>query len=207
MVGEGVLLECLRDPHVDRVLIVNRRPLGITHPKLREIVHTDFFDLSPIALQFDGYNACFFCLGTSSIGMSEAEYRRVTYDLTMHFAQMVARNRDVTFCYVSGLGTDGKAMWARVKKDTEDALRKMFEKAYMFRPGFMRATPGQKNLKRAYKLLGWLYPIVRPLYPSGVCTLQEVARAMINTVTQGYPKHVLEVKDIVALAKGERTAS
>ena len=202
MVGEGVLLECLNDPDVEQVLIINRRALGITHPKLREIIHTDWFDLSPIAAQLDGYNACFFCLGTSSIGMTEAEYRRVTYDLTVHFAQIVSkRNRDVTFCYVSGLGTDGKAMWARVKKETEDALVKMFEKAYMFRPGFMRATPGQKNLKRAYKLLGWLYPIARVLYPSGVCTLQEVARAMINTVTKGYPKHVLEVKDIVTLAK------
>jgi uncharacterized protein YbjT (DUF2867 family) len=199
MVGEGVLLECLNHPDVERVLVINRRPGGVSHPKLREIIHRDFFDLSPIASQLNGYDACFFCLGTSSVGMSEEEYRHVTYDLTLNFAQLL--NPEMTFCYVSGLGTGGNAMWARVKGATENALMRLFKKSYMFRPGFMKAMRGQKNVKGYYKFIAWLYPIGRLLYPAGFCTLQDVARAMINAATKGYPKQVLEVKDIVRLAE------
>jgi len=205
MVGEGVLLECLDSPDVGEVLVINRRPLGRQHAKLREIVHADFFDLTPIDAQFAGYDACFFCLGVSSIGMAEADYRRVTHDLTLGFARVLARhNPDLTFCYVTGAGTDsggqGRFAWARIKGATENALLAMFPHAYMFRPGFMKASPGQRNLKRIYAYLAWIYPLGRRLYPSGFCTLHEIGRAMINAARKGYSRHVLEVADIVRLA-------
>ncbi|MCU1307889.1 MAG: Epimerase [Acidobacteriaceae bacterium] len=206
MVGEGVLLGCLNHPDVEQVLVINRKPGGVSHPKLREIIQTDFFDLAPIEPQLIGYNACFFCLGVSSVGMSEEEYKRTTYDLTLNFAQLLARlNPEMTFCYVTGAGTDsseqGRVAWARVKGATENSLMRLFKQSYMFRPGFMKATPGQKNVKSYYKFFAWLYPIGRALYPAGFCTLQEVGQAMINAVSKGYPKKILEVKDIVNLAK------
>jgi uncharacterized protein YbjT (DUF2867 family) len=152
MVGEGVLLECLNHPDVERVLVVNRKPGGVTHAKLREVVHSDFFDLAPIEQQLIGFNACFFCLGVSSLGMSQEDYARVTHDLTLNVAGLLAKlNPDMTFCYVTGAGTDGtergRVVWARVKGATENALIRLFKHAYMFRPGFMKATPGQKNIK------------------------------------------------------------
>lgn len=206
MVGEGVLLECLRDPAVDEVLVINRKTGGISHPKLREIIHTDFFNLAPIEPQLAGYDACFFCLGVSSVGMSQEEYRHLTYDLTLNLAQLLARgNPDMTFCYITGAGTDssehGRIAWARVKGATENRLMRTFKRAYMFRPGFMKATPGQRNVKSYYHWLAWAYPIGRALYPAGFCTLQEVGQAMINAVIKGYPQPILEVKDIVQLAK------
>jgi uncharacterized protein YbjT (DUF2867 family) len=205
MVGEGVLLECLQHPHVDQILVINRRPGGLSHPKLREIIHGDFFDLSPIEAQLTGFDACFFCLGVSSIGLSQEEYRHLTYDLTLNFARLLARsNPALTFCYVTGKSTDsserGRIAWARVKGATENALLRLFGNAYMFRPGFMKAVRGQKNLKTPYRMMQWLYPIGRALYPSAFCTLQEVASAMIKVTERTNPKHVLEVKDIVALA-------
>lgn len=201
MVGEGVLLECLDRPEVEQVLVVNRRPLGRSHPKLKEIIQKDFSDLTPFKGQLQGYDACFFCLGISSVGLSKEEYRRITYDLTLHMAQLL--NPEITFCYVSGAGTSaqGRMDWARVKGETENALMKLFKKAYMFRPGFMKATPGQKNVKSYYHLFSWLYPFGRLVFPAGFCTLQEVGRAMINATLKGYPMHILEVKDIVQLAK------
>ncbi len=212
MVGEGVLHECLNDPDVEQVLSISRKPYGLNHPKLREILHRDFHDLSAIQDQLTGYNACFFCLGVSSVGMKEPEYRRITFDLTMHFAQTVLqRNPDLTFCFVSGTGTDGtgkgKLMWARVKGQTENALLQLpFKQAYMFRPGFMQPTKGLKNTLSAYAYLSWLYPVFRPLFPKYVSTLQEMGQAMINAVRHGYPKRVLEVLDIVALAKANGSA-
>src|SRR5258707_14508610 len=196
MVGEGVLIECLNHPDVQHVLVINRKPGGVSHPKLREIIHKDFFNLAPIEQQLIGFNACFFCLGVSSIGMSEAEYRHTTYDLTLNFAQLLAKlNPEMTFCYVTGAGTDsseqGRTAWARVKGATENALMRLFKHAYMFRPGFMKAIPGQKNVKSYYTYLDWLYPIGRALYPAGFCTLQEVGMAMINAVSKGYPKQIL----------------
>ena len=209
MVGEGVLLECLADARVGRMLVINRKPLGTTHPKLVEIVHKDFFDLSAIQSQLAGFDACFFCLGVSSLGMSEADYRHVTYDLTVNVGSTLARLApDMTFTYVSGAGTDstehGKTMWARVKGATENELLRLFRRGVMFRPGFMRATPGQKNLKGWYKVIAWIYPIGRRLYPAGFCTLQEVGQAMIAAASTGSGKRVLEVKDIVALAASPR---
>lgn len=206
MVGEGVLLTCLSDPAVEEVLVINRRPCDVEHPKLREVIHSDFFNLTPIEAQLAGYNACFFCLGVSSVGMSQEEYRHVTYDLTLHVGEMLARlNPEMTFCYVTGAGTDssekGRSAWARVKGATENALMQLFPKAYMFRPGFMKPVPGQKNVKSLYRFILWLYPIGRAVYPAGFCTLEEVGKAMIHTVTIGYPKKILEVEDIVRLAK------
>jgi uncharacterized protein YbjT (DUF2867 family) len=207
MVGEGVLHECLQHPDVEQVLVINRKPGGVSHPKLREIIHADFFDLTPIESQLSGYNAAFFCLGVTSVGLKEPEYRRLTYDLTLHAAQLLARlNPNMTFCYVSGAGTDstvqGRTMWARVKGATENALLQLpFKKAYMFRPGFLRPTPGLKNVNKYYRYVNWLYPIGRALYPAGFSTLQELALAMINSVRIGYENPILEVKDIVKLAK------
>ena len=210
MVGEGVLLECLADSRVARVLVINRKASGATHPKLVEIVHADFHDLSAIQSQLAGYDACFFCLGVSSVGMSEADYTRVTQDLTLEFGRTLARlNPDMAFCYVTGKGTDstehGKTMWARVKGRTENQLLRLFPRGVMFRPGMMRAKPGQKNLKGWYHALAWIYPIGRALWPSAFCTLQEVAQAMINAATVGSPKKILEVGDIVALAHSPRS--
>jgi len=207
MVGEGVLFECLSHPDIEQVLVINRKPGGVSHPKLREIVHADFFNLAPIEAQLTGYNACFFCLGVSSVGMGEEQYRRITYDLTLNVGQLLARsNPEMTFCYVTGAGTDsseqGRIAWARVKGATENALMRLFKRSYMFRPAFMKASPGQKNIKSYYKLFAWVYPIGRALYPAGFCTLQEVGRAMINAAGKGYSKQILDVKDIVALAKG-----
>jgi hypothetical protein len=205
MVGEGVLLECLRHPDVEQVLVINRKPAGVSHPKLREVIHADFFDLAPIEEHLIGFDACFFCLGVSSVGMSREEYRHITYDLTLNVARRLARlNPEMTFCYVTGAGTDsseeGRVAWARVKGATENALIRLFKQAYMFRPGFLKAMPGQKNVKSYYRLLAWLYPIGRALYPAGFCTLQELGLAMIRAVSTRYPRHILEVKDIVKLA-------
>ena len=209
MVGEGVLLECLADPRVDRVLAITRKPSGVTHPKLREVIHADFDDLTLIQSQLAGYDACFFCLGVSSVGMSEAEYTRVTRDLTLNFGRTLARlNPDMAFCYVTGKSTDstahGKVMWARVKGATENELLRLFRRGVMFRPGMMRATPGQKNLKGWYWAIAWIYPIGRRFAPGAFCTLREVGQAMINAAAIGSPKKVLEVRDIVALAAAPR---
>lgn len=207
MVGEGVLLECLQHTDVEQVLVVGRRPCGITHPKLKEIIHKDFFDLSAIENQLKNYNACFFCLGVSSVGMKEEEYYKLTYTLTMNFAQtLVKYNPGMTFCYISGAGTDstesGKMMWARVKGKTENDLMKLpFKQVYNFRPGGLQATKGQKNTLSYYKYFAWLLPIVRAIAPGFVSSLKELGLAMINAATKGYEKQILEVKDIVAFAK------
>lgn len=206
MVGEGVLHECLLHPDIESVLIINRKPSNISHPKLKEIVHSDFFNMSPIADQLENYNACFFCLGVSSVGMKETEYNHLTFDLTIHFAEtVVANNPDMVFCYISGASTDsseqGRSMWARVKGKTENRLLQLpFKKAYMFRPGYMQPTKGLKNTLKFYTLFSWLYPLWRGLFPKFVCTLKELGLAMINAATKGYSKSVLEVPDIVRLA-------
>lgn len=206
MVGEGVLIECLQHEEVEEVLLINRRSCGVTHPKLKEIIHHDFFDLSPVEAQLKGYNACFFCLGVSSVGMKEAEYYRLTYELTMHAAHMLSRlNPEMTFCYVSGAGTDsskqGRIMWARVKGKTENDLTKLpFKGVYNFRPGFLEPTRGMKNIKH-YKYIIWLAPLLRKIMPKYICSLRELGLAMIHAATQGYEKQVLEVPDILTLSK------
>lgn len=207
MVGEGVLHECLQHDEVEEVLVIGRKPCGVMHLKLKEIIHGNFYDLSAIQNQLAGYNACFFCLGVSSVGKSEAEYYKLTYTLTMHFAETLCKqNTDMIFCYISGSGTDstekGKLMWARVKGKTENDLMKLpFKKVYAFRPGFLQPTKGLKNTLALYKVFGWLNPVVRAVLPKHVSTLKELGVAMINSATRGFEKQILEVKDIVALAK------
>lgn len=207
MVGEGVLHECLLHPQVESVLAINRKPCGVSHPKLKEIIHKDFFDLSPIENQLAGYNACFFCLGVSSIGMKEPEYYKFTYTLTLHVAETLSKlNPAMTFCYISGKSTDstekGRMMWARVKGKTENDLFKLpFKEVYAFRPGYMHPTKGLKNTLKSYKHITWMYPFFRTFLPNYVSTLKELGLAMINAALFGYEKKILEVKDIRVLAK------
>lgn len=205
MVGEGVLLECLNHPAVDTILCISRRPVQRSHPKLKEYLVPDFLQMQPDAAQLQGYDACFFCAGVSSVGMKEDRYRIMTYDTTLHFAKTVLQqNPDMLFNYVSGRGTDstekGRLMWARVKGQTENALLQLpFRKVYLFRPAFMKATPGQQFLPSAYKYLSWLYPVIKTLFPKTVSTLQQVGRAMIRAVLELPDKPVLEVADINTL--------
>ena len=207
LVGEGVLFECLEHPDIKQVLMVNRKPYPLKHPKLKECIVPDFLNLDEFTEELRGYDACFYCAGISSVGMKEPEYSHIIYDITLHFAQkLLDLNPEMIFGYVSGGHTDssekGKIMWARVKGKTENALMKLpFKKVYNFRPGFMKPTPGQKNIKPYYKTIGHLYPLLRLLFPNQVSTLREVGLAMINSIRKGYAKQVLEVKDIKFLAE------
>ena len=207
MVGEGVLQECLSHQDVEEILVINRRPCGVSHPKLAEIIHSDFFNLSPVADKLKGYNTCFFCLGVSSVGISEEQYYNLTYNLTLNFARLLAdQNPDMTFLYISGAGTDstekGRMNWARVKGKTENDLMKLsFKNVFACRPGFMLPAKGARNVPGYYKVFRYLYPVLRRLFPNHVSTLKEVALAMINTAIYGYEKQILEVKDLVQLAK------
>ena len=207
MVGEGVLLACLANPAIEKVLMAGRKHHDLNHPKLKELIIPDFLQLDAVEDQLSGYDACFYCAGVSAIGMKEAEYRHVTYDTTLHFAKTLAKlNPDMVFDYVSGKGTDssasGRMMWARVKGKTENALMQLpFKAVYNFRPGLMKPTPGQKNIKTFYKFLSGLYPVFHAIFPNSSSTLKEVGLAMIKSVTMGYEKQILEVKDIKLLAK------
>jgi uncharacterized protein YbjT (DUF2867 family) len=207
MVGEGVLLTCLEHPAIAHVLLVSRKPYGLQHPKLKECIVLDFMHLDGVRDQLTGYDACFFCAGVSSVGISEADYTHITYDITLHFASVLATlNPQMVFCYVSGAHTDstekGRVMWARVKGRTENALTRLsFRGVYNFRPGFMLAIPGQRNITSYYNLIGWAYPLFHALLPNLVSTLHDVGIAMIRCVQQGYPKQILEIKDINVLAK------
>ncbi len=207
MVGEGVLHECLLRDDVESVLVIGRRPCGVTNPKLKEIIHENFLDITPIKKELKDYNAIFFCLGRSSVGISAEDYYRVTYELTMHVARVLARNNpDMVFCYVSGLGTDstekGRVRWARVKGKTENDLMKLpFKRAYGIRPGFMKPTEGLKNAPSYYRALGFLYLPLRALFPKYITTLAEVGIAMINVALRGYDRQVLEVEDLRAMVK------
>lgn len=206
MVGEGVLHECLNSNIVTEVLVLCRKSCGVTHPKLKELLHNNFHDLSAIADQLKGYDACFFCAGVSSVGKKEEEFYHLTYALTMHVAETVAKqNSNMTFCYVSGAGTDssekGRLMWARVKGKTENDLMKLpFPKVYNFRPGIIEPGKGLKNTIKMYNYFMWLLPIVKRISKNGVLSLQEIGQAMIKAATTGYKKQVLEVKDIKELA-------
>lgn len=207
MVGEGVLHQCLSHSQVEKVLVINRRPCQLTHPKLTEIIHSDFSDISSIESSLNDFNSCFFCLGGTSIGKKEEEYNKLTYDLTLNFATtLVKLNPQMIFCYVSAAGTDssgeGKFMWARIKGKTENDLVKLpFKKVYLFRPGYIQPSKGMKNTLIYYKFGSWLYPLLRAVFPDYVCTLNEVGSAMINSVIKGYGKQILEVRDIIQLAK------
>jgi uncharacterized protein YbjT (DUF2867 family) len=209
MVGEGVLHECLLHLDVESVLVINRKPCGVKHEKLREIIHNDLSDISSLSGQLQGFNACYFCAGVSSVGMKEPEYRRTTYTLTMRFAEILAAiNPGMTFCYVSGAGTDsteqGRIMWARVKGRTENDLLKLpFKQMFNFRPAGLQPTKGLKNTLTFYKYLSWLIPVVRLILPNSFSTLRELGLAMIHSTSRGYSKNVLEVKDIKLLAKAQ----
>lgn len=203
MVGEGVLYECLQNNEVEKILVVGRRTCGYTDPKLKEIIHGDLYDLSSVEEQLKGYDACFFCLGMSSVGVKEPEFTKVTYNLTMHFADTLSRlNKDMTFCYVSGAGTDinGRMMWQKVKGKTEKDLTKLSLKVYNFRPGIIKPTNGLKNTLSFYKWLGWLLPVISVFSPSSIISLKQIGDAMINVTKKGYEKNILEVKDIIAVS-------
>lgn len=203
MVGEGVLMECLENPNISEILSISRKSSGKRHPKLKEFLVPDFLSINLHDENLKGYDACFFCAGISSVGMNEADYTRITYDTTLHFAQAVLnQNPGMVFNYVSGAGTDstenGKLMWARVKGKTENALKKMdFKGVYNFRPGFMKPVEGQLNVKWFFKPFIWIFPI---FLPAKSLTLHEVGRAMINVTHRGYPTATLEIRDIKNLA-------
>jgi uncharacterized protein YbjT (DUF2867 family) len=205
MVGQGVLRECLLDPLVGKVLSVGRTAMGQPDTKLLEIVQPDLLNLNSVADQFAGYDACFFCLGVSAAGMKEADYRRVTYDLTLLVAAtLVERNPAMTFIYVSGSGTDStersRMMWARVKGATENALLQMpFKSVYMFRPGYIQPLHGVRTktawYRAFYAVLAPLYPLLK-FVPKYVTTTECVGRAMIRVARAGYQKKILESRDI-----------
>jgi uncharacterized protein YbjT (DUF2867 family) len=211
MIGQGVLRECLLDPEVDRVLVIGRRTTGQQHQKLRELLHRDFSDLSAIENDLGGHDACFFCLGVSSAGMSEEDYTRITYDFALAAARaLVKYNPRMTFIYVSGAGTDstehGRTMWARVKGKTENALLRLpFGAVYMFRPAFIQPLHGIVSRTRLYRIgyaiLGPLYPVLKTLFPAYVTTTETVGRAMLEVAKRGGPGSVLENSDIDALGE------
>lgn len=204
MVGEGVLLECLNNASITEVLSVSRKNCGTTHPKLKELIISDFSKLSDFSSDISGYDACFFCAGISSVGMSEEKFTKITYDTTISFAKtLVSINPNMTFIYVSGSSTDssekGNIMWARVKGKTENDLSKMgFKKQYNFRPGGMRAYPGQKHAKKSYIVIA---KILNVIIPSKIISLSDVGKAMIHAVERDYQKNILELKDIKLLSK------
>ncbi|MBG0850364.1 epimerase [Streptomyces spinoverrucosus] len=216
MIGHGVLRACLLDPAVTRVQVVARSPLGISHPKLQEVIHQDFTDLSPITGQLAGQDACFYCLGVSSAGRGEAEYTRITYDYTLAAARAVAAsNPAVTFTYVSGEGTDsseqGRVMWARVKGRTENALLAMPMNAYMFRPGYIHPRNGAVSRTPSYRVLytltSWLYPLLHRLSPGHTTTTEHIGRAMLAVTRPGVvEQRILYSRDINRLG-GESGAS
>lgn len=207
MVGEGVLQECISNPEVEEILLINRKTSSYSGEKIKEILHQDFYDIHSIAQQLKNYDACFFCLGTSSVGMKEEDYYKITYTLTINFARTLsALNPQMTFCYMSGANTDssekGKQMWARVKGKTENDLMKLpFKAVYNFRPGFMKPSKGAKNVRGIYKIINFMYPLFRLINPVYFLTLEEVAKAMINVTERGYDKKILETKDIATLSK------
>lgn len=206
MVGEGVLHEALKDPNVASVLIMNRKPLGLEHPKLKEVLHSNFHDLLPIQEQLTGYDACLFCLGTTSVGKSADDYYHTTYTLTMNVAKTLSRlNPGMRFCYVSGAGTDssekGRSRWARVKGKTENDLMNLpFEAVYNFRPGLIKPIPGLKNIHSFYTYINWMFPIGRALSPGWFCTLKELSEAMLYLVSSDEKSQVAEGRDIIRLA-------
>lgn len=205
MVGQGALRECLLDGAIEHVLVVGRSATGVKHEKLQEIVHRDLFDFSSIEEKFSGYDACFFCLGVSSAGMNERDYTRITVDLTLAVAQVLAtQNPGMTFIYISGMGTDsserGRSMWARVKGRTENALLRLPLNAYMFRPGYIQPLDGitskTKLYSALYAVMTPLYPLLRRLAPGSVTTTKELGRAMICVAQRGAAKRVLKNEDI-----------
>jgi len=206
MVGEGVLLECLKLPQVTEILSVSRKSCGITHPKLKEYIAGDFLSIDINDKSLKGYDACFYCAGVSSVGMNEEAYRRITYDTTMHFAKALNPNPKLSFIYVSGGGTDssekGRMAWARIKGKTENDLMKLpFKQAFGYRIGFLIAAEGQKKVLKYYRYVTWMVPVLKVVAPNIISPMKEVALSMIYAAKNGYEKNVIQVKDIKIMAK------
>ena len=209
MIGKGLLRECLRNPKIESILAINRQPSNLRYTILKEIIHENFFDISALTEDLKGYNTCFFCLGVSAMGLSENDYNKITYDLTIYIAETLLKiNKEMTFCYISAAGADssekGRIMWARVKGKTENALLKMpFTKAYMFRPNYIQPMVG---IKSKTKLYNKLYSITKPFYfilrrfKSFVTNSEALSSAMINAVAKGYEKNILKSSDINKIA-------
>jgi uncharacterized protein YbjT (DUF2867 family) len=211
MVGQGVLRECLLDPNVHLVETIGRTATNVQHPKLRQIVHPDLWNYATIESNLKNFDACFFCLGIASSGMTEKDYEHVTYGITIAAAETLCHlNPKMVFIYVSGAATDssekGRMMWARVKGKTENALLRMpFAAAYVFRPGFIEPAHGEISRTKLYRTLFVvaepLLPLLRRLFPNHILTTEQIARAMLNLVTRPYPKHILEIQDIRTAAQ------
>ena len=212
MIGQGILMECMENPEVESVLLINRHSLNIQHQKVKEIIHKDFENLSSLIEEFKNYNTCFYSLGVSAVGLSEAEYHSIIYDLAVKIAEMLLKTgQDFTFCYISGKGTDssekGKSMWARVKGKLENKLLSMpFRHAYMFRPGYIQPLKGIKSRTKWYNLV---YTIFKPFYfllkslKNSVTNTTALAKAMIKVAANGYEKRILESRDINKIAEGK----
>ncbi len=207
MVGEGVLHTCLNSPDVDSVLSVSRKPVGFENKKLKELITDDYFNLGGFEEILTGYDACFFCLGISSVGVDKKSYYRTTYELTMNFGRIISGlNKDMVMIYVSGAGTDGtekgRLEWARVKGKTENDLMKLpFKRVYAYRPGFIKPIPGLKRAHKFYKYINWLYPAGKALFPESFNTLEEVGLSMINISGSNYEESVITGRDITRLAR------
>jgi uncharacterized protein YbjT (DUF2867 family) len=210
MVGEGVLFECLQNTDVENILVVTRKPSGYSNPKLKEIIISDFSDISVYTDHLKGFNACFFCLGVSAVGKKEPEYTKLTYSLTLNFAATLANlNPEMTFCYISGAGTDssekGRLMWARVKGKTENDLMKLpFKGVYNFRPaGIQTSLPVKPNQTyyTTYKYFSWIFPIIKFIAPNYISTVKDLSLAMIKVSKSGYSKSIIEAKEINMIAK------
>jgi uncharacterized protein YbjT (DUF2867 family) len=216
MLGQGVLRECLGDPQIGQVTALGRTPSGLGDARVQEIIHADLSNYAAIETQLAHFDACFFCLGVSSAGMSEEAYRRVTYDFTLAAAATLARlNPQMTFIYVSGAGTDstgrGGIMWARVKGQTENALLALpFKAAYMLRPGIIQPLHGIKSKTRGYRLFysafALVLPLLRAALPNHVSSTQRIGLAMIGLATDGYEKRILETRDIEIVAQRASSA-
>lgn len=206
MVGQGVMRECLLDAGVHLLQTIGRSPIGVQDPKLREVVHNDLWHYESLAAQLTGFDACFFCLGVTSSGMTEESYEHITYGITMTAAEFLSQlNPQMTFIYVSGAGTDtsehGRSMWARVKGKTENALLRLpFKAAYMFRPGMIEPLHGARSKTRLYNVFYAvgkpLLPLLRWAFPGQILTTEQIGRAMLTVARQGFPKRILEIKDI-----------
>ncbi len=206
MVGEGVLYECLNHSYVNKILVINRRPCGVKHEKLQEIIHDNFLDFDSIKEQLREYTACYFCMGVSSVRMKEERYYNLTYEITMALADAFVEVRpNGTFCFVSGAGTDstekGRSMWGRVKGKTENGVMKLFAAGYAFRPGYIQPTKGLNNAYKARKYVAPFYPVLKTLFPKYVCTLEDIGLAMIQVTKEPHEPRILECLDITRVAR------
>jgi len=211
MVGKGVLLECLDHEAIDEVLVIGRNSIGMEHPKLKELIQKDFSNFAEVKSRLSGFDACYFCLGISASGLTEEQYKTITYDYTLSLANtLLELNSGMTFVYVSGQGTDsyekGRMMWARVKGKTEnDLLNLGFKQAFMFRPGAIIPLRGIKSRTKSYQFMYdyfmWLVKLIKAIAPNSVVNTTQIGLAMINSMSKGYDKKVLEPKDIIILAK------